>query len=64
MCGNEISSVSNPNGDFYQLVSTQVPSRKIIVSTSPIYAENYPISTNHTIQLDTLNLAGIRELRL
>ena len=34
MCGNEISSVSNPNGDFYQLVSTQVPSRKIIVSTS------------------------------
>jgi len=36
MCGNEISSVSNPNSnsEFYSLVATQIPSGRVFVSTN------------------------------
>lgn len=31
-CGN-VNDAEHPEGDFYQLVATQVPTRKIAVST-------------------------------
>jgi hypothetical protein len=35
MCGNEISSVSSPNSDFYNLIYTQSRTNKIALSTLP-----------------------------
>lgn len=43
MCGNEVSSVSSPNSDFYNLVNSQIPSRTVAISI--------PITMKKTIQL-------------
>jgi hypothetical protein len=64
MCGNDISTVTNPNADFYTLVSEQIASRKIALSLSVSYSENYPINTTHTLQLNSLRLDNIIDLSL
>jgi hypothetical protein len=47
MCGNEISSVSNPGGEFYNLVATQIPSGRVLVSNFSFILENFPMSPAH-----------------
>ena len=34
MCGNDMSTVANPSGDFYTLIQKQYPTRKINLSIS------------------------------
>ncbi len=64
MCGNELSSVTQPEGGWRTQISSQVASGKIKFCNYYYYIANYRVSRADALSLRGLNTHNVKEIEL
>ena len=62
MCGNDVSTIVEPEGGWRTQVSNQIASGKIKICKSFIHKANYRITMADAMSFRGMNTANVREI--